>query len=155
VFVSAERELHEISDTILNASQQQELNELIRDWLAANPGSISVEWVRFQNFASKAGEIEEARARRARGLLGSVKSAAQTADQAMLLAERALFLSHRLPFLMRLQVRLCVPETLTDSLRTLHDGVLRRWFAYVLLLVASWALLFWGGYYVAHTAVAH
>jgi hypothetical protein len=71
----------------------------------------------------------------------------------MLLAERALFLSHRLPFLLRLHVRLAVPETLTDTLRTLQESVVRRWFAYLLVLGASWALLFWAGYYVAHTAV--
>ncbi|HET6338951.1 MAG TPA: hypothetical protein VFG30_37285 [Polyangiales bacterium] len=153
-FVSAEHELREISDTFMSASQQQELNELIRDWLAENPGRVSVEWVRFQDFVRIASDIESARAKRARGLLGSVKSATQKADQAMLLAERALFLSHRLPFLLRLHVRLCVPETLTDSLRTLQDGVLRRWFVYVFLLGASWALVFWCGYYFAHQAVA-
>lgn len=153
-FVSAEREVYEIATTVLNPAQQQELNELIRDWLADNPERVSVEWVRFQDFANKAREVEQARATRARGLLGNVKSAAQTADQAMLLAERALFLSHRIPFLLRLHVRLCVPDTLTDTLRTLHEGVLRRWFVYLLLLGASWALVFWGGYYIAHIAVA-
>lgn len=152
-FVSAEHELREISDTFMSASQQQELNELIRDWLAANPGRVSVEWVRFQDFVRIASDIESARAKRARGLMGSVKSATQKADQAMLLAERALFLSHRLPFLLRLHVRLCVPETLTDSLRILQDGVLRRWFVYVFLLGASWALVFWCGYYLAHQAI--
>jgi hypothetical protein len=154
-FVNAERDLEEISDSLLSASQRNDLNELIQDWLAANPGQVSVEWVRFQDFASRAREIEQSRARRARGLLGSVKSAAQTADQAMLLAERALFLSHRLPFLLRLHVRLCVPETLTDSIRTLQDSVMRRWFAYLLVLGASWALVFWCGYFVAHKAIAH
>jgi hypothetical protein len=153
-FVSAEREVHEISAEVLNASQQEELKELIRDWLATNPGRIAVEWVRFQDFANKAREVEQARAKRARGLLGNVKSAAQTADQAMLLAERALFLSHRLPFLLRLHVRLAVPETLNDTLRTLQESVVRRWSVYLLVLGASWSLLFWGGYYVARTAVA-
>jgi hypothetical protein len=152
-FVSAERELHEMSDSILDEAQQRELNELVQDWLAANPGRVSVEWVRFQDFTKIASDVEGTRARRARGLLGSVKSAAQTADQALLLAERALFLSHRLPFLLRLHVRLCVPETLTDSVRTLEGGVLRRWFVYLFALGASWALVFWCGYYVAQKVI--
>jgi hypothetical protein len=75
-FVSAEREVQEISAAVLNPSQQQELHELIRDWLATNPGRIAVEWVRFQDFANKAREVEQARAKRARGLLGNVKFAA-------------------------------------------------------------------------------
>jgi hypothetical protein len=51
-----------------------------------------------------------------------VKVAARTANQALLLSERALFLVHRLPFLWRLQARLAAREMLSDALTRFLDG---------------------------------
>jgi hypothetical protein len=51
-----------------------------------------------------------------------VKSAAQSANQALALTERALFLVHRLPFLWRIQARVGASEILSDSLATLTQG---------------------------------
>lgn len=42
-------------------------------------------------------------------------------DQAMLMGERAFFVAHRLPFLLRLQARVGVQETLTDTLSQLDN----------------------------------
>jgi hypothetical protein len=72
--------------------------------------------VRFTDFSARAGEVAAERVRHARGLLGSVKGATQAADQALLLAERGLFLAQRMPFLLRLQARLGVQETISDTL---------------------------------------
>jgi hypothetical protein len=60
-------------------------------------------------------------AERVRGLLSQVKGVTQTADQALLLGDRAMFLMHRMPFLIRAQARLGVQETMSDTLGQLSD----------------------------------
>jgi len=120
-FTASERKLWKISDTIMSSVQQRELRDLIDVWRAGHPNQTRVEWVRFQDFSSHTGEIAEERAAGARRLFGGIRSAAQTADQALLLTERAMFLAHRMPFLVRLQARLGVQETLDDSLSKLDD----------------------------------
>jgi hypothetical protein len=54
-------------------------------------------------------------------VLGSVKAATQAADQAILLAERGLFLANRMPFLFRLQARLGAREVLGDTVQTIGE----------------------------------
>jgi hypothetical protein len=80
-----------------------------------------VEWVRFQDFSYRSGQVAREQERRAAGLLGTVRSAAQKADLAVGIAERGLFLANRLPFLIRMQARLGVMETIDDSMRKLQD----------------------------------
>ncbi len=55
------------------------------------------------------------------GVFTTVKGAVSTADQGVLLANRALFLSQRYPFLVRLQTRLGVQETIEDSFAVWDD----------------------------------
>ena len=50
----------------------------------------------------------------ASGLLAGVKQAVQSADQARLLAERALFAAQRLPFLLRMQIRVATQQVMAD-----------------------------------------
>jgi hypothetical protein len=90
-------------------------------WLAANPGLTRVDGVRLADFSAEAGSAAAARAGQARGLLASVKAATRTANQAMVLSERGLFLFHRLPFLWRLQARLAMREILRDALETFAE----------------------------------
>jgi hypothetical protein len=120
-FTDSERQLWSISDRIMSAEQQDELKLVIRSWREIHPQQVRVEWVRFNDFSSRAGEVAQEHARAARGLLGSVRSAGQTADQALMLAERGMFVANRLPFLMRLQARLGVQETIDDSLNKLQN----------------------------------
>jgi hypothetical protein len=60
--------------------------------------------------------VSEERAGHARGLFGQIKSATQSADQALLIAERAMFITQRMPFLIRVHARLALQEGLHDSL---------------------------------------
>jgi hypothetical protein len=120
-FADSERRLWTLSDRIMSEAQQRELSELIRQWRTEHADQVRVEWVRFGDFASHSNVVAQERDRAARGLLGSVKSAAQSADQALMLAERGMFLVNRLPFLLRLQARLGVQETLDDSLGKLQN----------------------------------
>jgi hypothetical protein len=120
-FTAAEQTLSEMSESILDERQRTQLAELIQGWKDSHPGQIRVEWVRFHDFSLRSGQVAREHERRAAGLLGSVRSAAQTADQAVGLAERGLFLANRLPFMIRMQARLGAMETLDDSMRRLQD----------------------------------
>jgi hypothetical protein len=121
VFRTSERDLWSLSNKILTSAQQGEVDALIAHWQAEHPNQYRVEGVRFSAFAEHAGEISEERQRSARGLMGQVRAATQTADQALLLSERAMFLATRLPFLIRLHVRVGMQETLSDTLARLDN----------------------------------
>ncbi len=113
-FTKSEEDLWEVAATVISSSQKQDLESLIDDWRAENPGQFRVEGVRLDDFARRAGRVERERAERAKGLLSGVKSATQAADQALLLAERAMFLVNRMPFLVRFQARVAVREIVSD-----------------------------------------
>ena len=120
-FTDLERDMWNIAPKILDNAEKAELRELVADWQRANPGQFRVEGVRFQAFSSYAGAIETDHAKKARGVLRKVQAATQVADQALLMGERAFFVAHRLPFLLRLQARLGVKETLSDTLSRLDN----------------------------------
>jgi hypothetical protein len=119
----SEEELWSLADKILDEPRKRELMDLIDQWKIANPGQVRVEGVRLGDFSVAAGEAARARAARAKGLLSSVRSATQAADQALLLAERARFLVYRTPFLVRLQVRLAAREIVSDTVSQLRTFV--------------------------------
>jgi hypothetical protein len=121
-FEAAERDLWAVAATVLDEPKRAQVTSLIDDWLAAWPSQVRVEGIRLTDFSVVAGEAARDRAERARGLLSSVKSAQQSADQALLLAERAMFLTHRFPFLLRLQARVAAREILSDTLDRLLLG---------------------------------
>jgi hypothetical protein len=121
-FEAAERDLWQLAATVLDATKRAQVTSLTDDWLASWPNQVRVEGIRLTDFSVVAGEAARDRAERARGLLASVKSATQSADQALLLAERAMFLTHRLPFLLRLQARLAAREILSDAVDRLLLG---------------------------------
>lgn len=119
-FENCENTLWSLSGRILTTSQQTQLHQLIRDWLSRHPDQVDVEWVRFQDFALRSGAVAEERADDARGMLGSLKSTSESADQAVRLAERAVFLGNRMPFLLRLQARVGADELLADTVGRLE-----------------------------------
>jgi hypothetical protein len=153
-FEKSEARLLELSKRVLSSEQQHEVSALIECWRSRHTDQVRVEWVRFNDFAELAAKE---RASTSRGLFGGFKSAVQSADQALMLAERAMFLANRLPFLIRLQLRLGVQETIDDSLARLPavqrvldaiPAILRRSFGYLVLLGVAWSAVFWGGYYL-------
>jgi hypothetical protein len=115
VFQRSEHELWRIADKIMSEGAKRELLGLIDEWRAENPKQVRVEGIRLLDFSERVGELAGERSRKAGGLLSSVKSATQAADQALLLGERALFLVHRMPFVVRLHARLACREILTDA----------------------------------------
>lgn len=150
-FASTEPELWEVAAKILDAGQQADVRESIAAWQVEHADQFRVEGVRFLEFSEHVGTASRERAERTRGLLGQVRSATRSADQALLIGERAMFVMHRMPFLIRLQTRIGAQDVLSDSLVRLHSaaGLVRRWSVYVLLASLGWALFFWAGYCVA------
>ena len=120
-FAGLERASWETLTKFLDGQQQADLLELIAAWQEGHPEQYRVAGVRFQEFSEQAGEIDNERMRKASGLLGQIRSASMAAGQALLISERALFVAHRMPFLIRLQCRLAVQETLSDSMSRLDD----------------------------------
>jgi hypothetical protein len=119
----SEEDLWTIADKVMDEERKRDLMDLIDQWRAANPEQVRVEGLRLGDFAAAAGEAARARAAKAKGLLSSVRSATQAADQALLLAERARFLVHRMPFLIRLQARIAAREIVSDTVSQLRAVV--------------------------------
>lgn len=120
-FAQSEAEAWELAAKVLERAKLAHLRELIADWERDHPTQFRVEGLRFREFAAYAGDIANEQSVKARGLLGQMRTATQAADQALLISERAFFLVHRLPFLMRLQIRIAVQESVSDSLSRLED----------------------------------
>lgn len=119
VFRTAEDDLWRIASRVLSPEQRATLEELIEDWRRDNPDQFRVEGVRLLDFAQRAGRVETDRAKAASGILSSVKSATQVADQALLIAERGMFLAHRMPFLLRIHARIVSRDIVSDAVAKL------------------------------------
>ena len=141
IFAKAESELSAIAAQALSPKQREELEVLVDAWLEDNPAQVRVEGVRLADFSSAAGSAAAERAGQAKGLLSSVKVAARTANQAMLLSDRCLFLVHRLPSLWRLQARLGAREVLSDAFTQLSGRLARRGLLYLGLLGVGGVLM--------------
>jgi hypothetical protein len=122
VFARSEEELEAIAVQALSPAQRAQLAGVVDAWLEENPGQVRVEGIRLADFAAAAGSAAAERAIQAKGLISSVATASRAANQAFLLAERGLFLFHRLPFLWRLQTRLAAREMMADAVAQLSEG---------------------------------
>jgi hypothetical protein len=121
-FTRAEQEIAGIVVRALGEQGLAQLANIVDSWLADNPGAIRVEGMRLGDFAATAGAAAQDRALQAKGLLSGVKVATDAANQAMVVAERALFLLHRMPFLWRLQMRVGMRDSLDDALVRVKTG---------------------------------
>jgi hypothetical protein len=121
-FTKAEQELGAIATRALSARGLAQLTNLADTWLADNPGQTRVEGIRLADFSGAAGTAAADRALQARGLLSSMKVATEAANKAMVIADRGMFLFHRLPFLLRLHVRLAVRDVVNDTMLRMKTG---------------------------------
>lgn len=120
-FGRAEKRLWDLSGKILTDVEKRQVENLLEHWEHVHPDLYLVEGVRFQHFAFRAGEVAAERAASARGLFGKVRSATRAADDALLLGERALFVAHRMPFLVRMQARVGAQDIFNDTLLGLEN----------------------------------
>jgi len=121
-FARSEAELTEIAQRALGEARTAHVTTIVDAWRADNPDQVRVEGIRLADFASGAAHAAADRMLEAKGLLSSVKTATEAANQAMLLVERGQFLVHRLPTVWRFQARLASREILADSITRVATG---------------------------------
>jgi hypothetical protein len=106
-----------IARKVLSGPEEQQLRRIIQRWKAQNPDQVRVASVRLSEFANPQAAGFNTLDGEAGGLLAGLKQAVQSADQVRLLAERALFAVQRLPFLLRMHLRVG-SQLLMDDVRT-------------------------------------
>jgi hypothetical protein len=119
VFAQSEREIWQLADQVLDGSAKMWLMGAIDRWRQDHPNLVRVEGVRLSDLSPPPSNRSGARHR---GLFPNLKSATESADKALLLANRMIFQAHRMPFLVRIQARLAAREILWDSVERLLLG---------------------------------
>ncbi|MGE0800722.1 MAG: hypothetical protein AB7G13_12095 [Lautropia sp.] len=109
----AREEIWKIAARVMRPSQLEQLDALILDWHRKNRHVDLVSYVRFDDFAASRSKSIVAEVAEGGGFLAPVSEATKAVDEVRVLAERALFLGKRMPFLLNWQVRDTVSETLS------------------------------------------
>ncbi len=120
-FQSSLEDIGAIARRVFPAQVETELREVIAEWQRENPAQDNVTAVRLSAYA----RYRAASTSKNAGVLSMIRGATQTADTAVLLGDRALYATQRLPYLVRLHVRIALREFLVDSLRTARQLVAR------------------------------
>ncbi len=97
-FEMLERDIWTVASPILDSAQQQELRERIETFHADNPELSTFSNLRFADFPSKRAS-STLQKKKSGGIFSSVKNITNEVEQTRLMAERAIFLSTRLPLL--------------------------------------------------------
>lgn len=106
-----------IARSALPADIEDELGRVIVDWQREHPEQLNVSAVRLSAHAKYRSTPSGAVASRASGLFSAARAAAKTADSAVLLGERALYASQRLPLLVRMHARVAAGDLALDLRR--------------------------------------
>ncbi|MEQ1517790.1 MAG: hypothetical protein ABL931_15010, partial [Usitatibacteraceae bacterium] len=110
----AREDIWRIAARVMKPDQLEVLDYLIWDWRQKNRDIQLVSYVRFDDFASTRGKSAVAEVKSGGGFLAPVDEAKKAVDEVRLLAERAFYISKRMPFLMNWQMRSAIDETLND-----------------------------------------
>jgi hypothetical protein len=97
-FTQLERDIWEVAAPILDQAQQQELRERIETYRADNPDLGTFSNLRFADFPSKRAS-STLKKKKSGGIFGSVRNITDQVEQTRIMAERAMYLSTRLPLL--------------------------------------------------------
>ncbi len=89
---------------VLSAEQLDILDSLLQNWREENPKVVRASFVRFSNFAIGRGKSAAAQVLEARGFFEEIGEAAQSVDEARVLAERTFYRLKRESTLLRWQV---------------------------------------------------
>ncbi|MEA3438245.1 MAG: hypothetical protein U9R43_17410 [Thermodesulfobacteriota bacterium] len=123
-FKLLEKDIWLISAKVLTPEEQEELRSLIRNWRRQYPKQLIFSYIRFGDFAAKRHGPGTKQTGKPGGLFKAVKEATQKADEMLLLAERGLYLSARMPILangmaqfglMQMLMRPEVKQIMTDT----------------------------------------
>lgn len=116
---TAETNIWKLAETILKPEQQAELRGAIEAWYRQNPLPESILAARAVGFASQVAQTKTATASKPGSVFGllsldplsSLDPAMRELAQTRLFAERALYLAHRMPMLLRWQTELLALNT--------------------------------------------
>ena len=97
-FEKLEQDVWTVAAPILDEAQQQELRERIDTFHADNPELSTFSHLRFADFPSKRA-TSTLKKKKSGGIFGSVRNITDQVEQTRIMAERAMFLSTRLPLL--------------------------------------------------------
>lgn len=113
-FRTSFEDISAIARTVISEDVEAQLGRVIREWLAENPRLEDVATVRLSAYAENRSAKN---ARSAAGLFSVVRGAAQAADTAILLGERALYATQRMPVLVRMHARIASKALFADMQR--------------------------------------
>ncbi|MET0509980.1 MAG: hypothetical protein ABWZ78_17635 [Burkholderiaceae bacterium] len=108
----AREEIWKIAGRVMRSSQLEQLDTMILEWHRKNRDIELVSYVRFDDFAASRSKSIVAEVAEGGGFLAPIGEATKAVDEVRAVAERALYLLKRMPFLLNWQVR----DTLSDSL---------------------------------------
>ncbi|MCK5364988.1 MAG: hypothetical protein KAR22_18550, partial [Gammaproteobacteria bacterium] len=99
-----EKEIWGVASGYLNENQIAEVRKLIREFRAKHPKLKVVSYIRFSDFASLRSKSPLVDKARGGGFLVNTSGAEKAVDEALLLAERAMHYSQRLPWIIEWQI---------------------------------------------------
>jgi hypothetical protein len=100
-----------VAAAVLTPQLEAELHQVIGDWHRENPDHDDVAGVRLSAYARFRASSNASSG----GLFALLRGATQTADTAVLLGDRALYATQRMPFLVRLHTRIAGREILGEA----------------------------------------
>ena len=110
-----ENEVWQLADLVLTGTQKEEVRAIIDRWQDEHHNQWYVSDIHIQGFSSARGRPVHPFNTEAQGLLSSVNQSLLKVDEAMMVADRALFLGERMPRLMMLQSELLVSQVTENS----------------------------------------
>ena len=105
-----EDDVWQLATVVLSDSQQQTLREMIDNWRQEHPNQWYVSDIRLQDFSSARSRPVHPVSKDAQGLIDSIRKTILKVDEALLVAERALYLGERMPRLITLQTELLIDQ---------------------------------------------
>jgi hypothetical protein len=99
-----EKEIWDIAIDYLTEKEIAEVRKLIHAWKLENPDLKVVSFIRFSDFASMRSESPLIEKTRSKGFLIDTSDALKAVDEALLLSERVLHYSQRLPIILEWQI---------------------------------------------------
>ena len=112
-FRASAEDISKVAAGVIPKDVEAELSQVIREWQDENPGNDQVAGVRLSAYAKYRSDSSGGKS----GLFALLRGASETADTAVLLGERALYATQRMPFFVRLHARIAAREAIVDAQR--------------------------------------
>ena len=111
-----EKEIWSLAGELLTPAQLENLRHLIKEWHAAHPEQRYISDVRLKGLTQLRGKSPIETEQEVNSLLGQVQKSLGKIDEALIMAERAMFYFERMPRMLALQT-----ELLTDQITANPD----------------------------------